>query len=97
MMEEADERLSASLQYNTDLFEAATIARMADHLQTLLEGVITDADQRLADLALLTTVERHQILVDWNATQRAYPQPAGASPALRSAGRADSRCGRACL
>src|SRR5712692_8682608 len=77
MMEEADECLSASLQYNTDLFEAATIARMANHFQALLHGVITDAEQHLSDLPLLTAAERHQVLVEWNATRRDYPQAQG--------------------
>jgi amino acid adenylation domain-containing protein len=74
MMEEADECLSASLQYNTDLFEAATIARMAGHWQILLEGIVTDAGQHLSDLPLLTAAERRQALVEWNDTQRVYPQ-----------------------
>jgi non-ribosomal peptide synthetase component F len=30
--------MGISLQYNCDLFEAATISRMLDHFQTLLEG-----------------------------------------------------------
>ncbi|HWU91317.1 MAG TPA: amino acid adenylation domain-containing protein, partial [Kofleriaceae bacterium] len=41
MLEETDQGLTGSLEYATDLFEAATIARMAGHLQVLLEAAVT--------------------------------------------------------
>ena len=46
--------LTVTFEYNTDLFEAATIARMAEHFQTLLEAIVSNPEQRLADLPLLT-------------------------------------------
>ena len=42
-MGETEEGLGGSLQYNTDLFDAATIARMSGHLQTLLEGIVRES------------------------------------------------------
>nr|QEO74622.1 Beta-ketoacyl synthase [uncultured bacterium] len=65
--------LSGSLEYNTDLFDDATIRRMAGHLKTLLEAVAADPVQHLSALPLLTEDERRQTLVEWNATERAYP------------------------
>ena len=59
-------------EYNTDLFHAATIARMAEHFQTLLEGIVANPEQRLSNLALLSADERHQILVEWNDTSADY-------------------------
>jgi amino acid adenylation domain-containing protein len=73
MMAEVDGALSASWQYNTDLFDAATIARMAEHFQTLLEGAIANPQQCISNLPLLTDAERHQLLVEWNDTQTDYP------------------------
>ncbi|MCG8363957.1 MAG: amino acid adenylation domain-containing protein [Pseudanabaenales cyanobacterium] len=73
-MAESDDGLQAWLEYNTDLFEAATITRMLRHFQTLLEGIVANPDQHLSDLPLLTAAERHQLLVDWNNTQTEYPQ-----------------------
>ena len=60
--------LQAVVEYNTDLFEAETIRRMLGHYQTLLEGIVANPDQRLSDLPLLTSAERHQLLVEWNRT-----------------------------
>src|SRR5262249_33798273 len=60
--------------YNTDLFEAATIARMLGHYQRVLEAMVAAPGQRVSALALLSEAERHQLLVQWNDTERAYPQ-----------------------
>ncbi|MGE5755363.1 MAG: non-ribosomal peptide synthetase, partial [Planctomycetaceae bacterium] len=68
--------LIGNFEYNTDLFDEATIARMARHYQTLLEGIVADPDQPLSRLPLLTEPERRQILVGWNATQTDYPRDA---------------------
>ncbi len=62
------------LEYNADLFDEATIAHMVGHWQTLLEGIVANPSQRLSELPLLTEAERHQLLVDWNATEMAYPK-----------------------
>lgn len=71
-------------EYNTDLFEAATIARLAGHFQTLLEGVVADPDRRLSRLPLLTESERRQLLLEWNDTESvwAYSRRQDASSSL---------------
>src|SRR5207244_225359 len=66
--------LTARMEYNTDLFEAATIQRILSHFEVLLEAVVADPDKRLSDLRLLTEPERHQLLVEWNRTQADYPR-----------------------
>ncbi len=69
MMAAEDEgRVVASLAYNTDLFDAATIDRMLGYYRTLLEGVVAHPDRPLATLPLLPESERRRVLVDWNAT-----------------------------
>jgi amino acid adenylation domain-containing protein len=71
---EAAGALTATLEYNTDLFEQATIQRMIGHFQTLLEGIVANPERRLSELPILTEVERHQLLVEWNDTKRDYPR-----------------------
>jgi non-ribosomal peptide synthetase component F len=73
-MEDTEQGLVGSLEYNTDLFDAATISRMLEHFQTLLEGIVSNPEQRLSDLPLLTQPERQQLLVEWNDTQVVYPK-----------------------
>jgi amino acid adenylation domain-containing protein/non-ribosomal peptide synthase protein (TIGR01720 family) len=66
--------LIGNWEYNTDLFDASTIARMAGHFQTLLDGIVANPQQRVSQLPLLTERERHQILVEWNNTTKEYPK-----------------------
>ena len=66
---DTDQGLTAAFVYNTDLFEAATIARMAENFQTLLEAIVADPEQRVSDLPLLTATERRRLLVEWNDTK----------------------------
>jgi len=68
------DRLKAEIEYNPDLFESATITRMLGHFQTLLEGIVTNPEQRISELPLLTESERHQLLVEWNDTKTDYPR-----------------------
>lgn len=65
-MVEVDGTLQASVEYCTDLFDATTIVRMLGHFQTLLEGIVANPDQSLANLPLLTATEQYQLLVEWN-------------------------------
>jgi amino acid adenylation domain-containing protein len=72
-MAEVNGELHASFEYNTDLFDSATIEQMATHFQILLDGIATDPLQRLSDLPLLSDAERQLRLVEWNATQTDSP------------------------
>ncbi|MEA5602496.1 non-ribosomal peptide synthetase [Nostoc sp. UHCC 0252] len=73
-MEDSEQGLAATCEYNTDLFNADTITRMLGHFQTLLESVVRDGQQPIADLPLLTPSEVQQLLVEWNDTKTDYPQ-----------------------
>lgn len=66
---EADERLGGWLEYSTDLFEADTVARMAEHLQTLLEAIVANPEERISRLPLVPAREHRRVLIDWNETQ----------------------------
>src|SRR5256886_2016206 len=59
--------------YRTDLFDTATIERMAEHLQVLLAGVCAAPDRPLWSVPLLTEAERHRVLVEWNPDGGADP------------------------
>ena len=65
---ETPEGLKATWEYDTDLFEAPRIARMVQHFEMLLNGVIANPAARIGQLPLLSDSERHRLLIDWNAT-----------------------------
>ncbi|MGC5038557.1 non-ribosomal peptide synthase/polyketide synthase [Streptomyces sp. DT190] len=62
----ADGGQELTVEYNTDLFEAATAARMARHLRHLLDGMAEAPQRTLADLPLLSDEERRELLDTWN-------------------------------
>ncbi|HEX8650759.1 MAG TPA: condensation domain-containing protein, partial [Pyrinomonadaceae bacterium] len=70
-MTETEQGLTATFEYSTDLFEAATIERMAEHFQTLAESIAAHPDQRLSEFSMLTEETLRQMLVEWNDTQTA--------------------------
>jgi amino acid adenylation domain-containing protein len=76
-MSGTEEGLSGSLQYSTDLFDAAMVARMIGHLQTLLEGIVRNPDRRITQLPILSQAEENQLLIEWNNTEKDYPKDKG--------------------
>ncbi len=71
---EREQELDGFLEYNVDLFEAATIQRMARHLQIVLESIVATPELPVARLPLLTLAEQQQ-WIESNATTVAYSQP----------------------
>jgi amino acid adenylation domain-containing protein len=65
--------LAAELIYCTDLFEAATMARLAAHYLRLLEAVVADPDRRPGQVPLLDEEERRRLLVERQGPERAVP------------------------
>ncbi|MFB2896610.1 amino acid adenylation domain-containing protein [Aerosakkonemataceae cyanobacterium BLCC-F50] len=74
MVMEADGIFQICWQYNIDLFEATTIARMSGHFVTLLEAIVNNPQQPISQLPLLTQTEAQQLLIEWNKTQVDYFQ-----------------------
>jgi amino acid adenylation domain-containing protein len=68
--------LAATFEYNTDLFDAATVRRMAGHFVNLLDAVAEDAGRPVAELSLLSDDERRRVLFEWNDTRRGGEGPA---------------------
>ena len=73
-LEQTASGIFGHFEYSTDLFEAATIDRMAMHFQKLVESIVANPAQSIDELNILTDSERHQLLVEWNQTQIDYPQ-----------------------
>jgi amino acid adenylation domain-containing protein len=72
-MTETPQGLAGRLVYNTDLFDASTITRMAHHFQILLKSLVSDPEQHVWQLELVPAPERHQVLVEWNNTDADFP------------------------
>ncbi|AFZ01580.1 non-ribosomal peptide synthetase [Calothrix sp. PCC 6303] len=66
-----EQGLTGAIEYSSELFEAATIARMVEHFQTLLNGIVVNSQTKLSEVPLLTATEKQQLLIEWNQTQTA--------------------------
>ena len=73
MMGEFEGTLWGTLEYATDLFDAATIERLASHFEVLLTSVLRDPAARISTLTMTPAPERRRLLHEWNATTRTYP------------------------
>ncbi len=62
------------VHYSTDLFDPATIERMASHWMNLLEGAAGNPELHISQLPLLSEQEKDQLLVEWNDTDAEYPR-----------------------
>ncbi len=60
------EGLELIYEYDSDLFDRATIERMAGHYETLLVAVLDRADRRLSELPMLTRREEQVLRDEWN-------------------------------
>ena len=67
-------RWACTLEYPGDLFTAATVGRMAGHWQELLRSFTVTPEAPICRLNLLSAIERQQLLVEWNRTERDYPR-----------------------
>ncbi|WP_186156384.1 non-ribosomal peptide synthetase [Burkholderia gladioli] len=74
LLSDDDKRIGGSISYSSDLFDAATIERLAQSLQILLAAMAADPTRRVSTLPLLDEAQRRQVLVDFNANATPYPQ-----------------------
>ena len=73
VMQERAAGLGGYVEYNTDLFEPATIARMVEHFQHLVASAVGDPQQLISRLPMMNATERRQVVEGWNQTRASYP------------------------
>ncbi|WP_438943755.1 condensation domain-containing protein, partial [Pseudomonas sp. N8] len=67
-------KLHAALTYANDLFDAATVERMAGHWTRLLQGMVADSRALVAELPLLEADEYQRLIHDWNPVDTPFEQ-----------------------
>jgi amino acid adenylation domain-containing protein len=65
--------LVCRLVYASELFDSQTVRRLAGHWEMLLQGMVSDADEPVSHLPLLTRTERNLVLHGFNKTEAPYP------------------------
>jgi amino acid adenylation domain-containing protein len=67
--------LRCVFQYNSEQFDAESIARMGVHFMKLLEGIVTHPDEHISSLPMLTEAEGRQEIIEWNRTAVKFRGP----------------------
>lgn len=65
--------LQLAVEYCTDLFTAATAARLAAHYNQLLQSILTAGTATVQELPMLSAAETAQLLTAFNDTKLSYP------------------------
>ena len=68
-----DKSVEMQVQFNTDLYSAKSMKFLFEGFETFLEGVAADPTTRIADVHLMSIPQREKVIVEWNATELAYP------------------------
>ncbi len=72
LVAEVDRQFVATFEYATDLFEAGTVERLADHFVVLLESALADPQQTIGALPMLTEPERAELTTAVDDTRVEY-------------------------
>ena len=67
LMESVTGGVRGRIEFSTDLFQATTVSRMANHFTRFLTAAIAEPDRPLADIDLSSARDRENIAA-WNAT-----------------------------
>ncbi|WP_414449351.1 amino acid adenylation domain-containing protein [Burkholderia sp. 22PA0099] len=73
LVSDVGSELHCRFQYAADLFDAATVERMARHFGVLLTSIVGNPSGCVGDLALVDEAEREHMLRDWNDSRLAVP------------------------
>ncbi len=66
---EVQGRFILTAEYNVDLFDRTTIARMLEHLEILLVAALADPQRSIATLPFLSDAEQQRVVAEWNSTK----------------------------
>jgi amino acid adenylation domain-containing protein len=69
----APEGIDGVIEYASDLFDPATVKALIARWVRLLDAVVTDPDQLISKIEILSAQERHRLLADYNDTTRPVP------------------------
>jgi len=71
--DELDGKIRFRIDYRTALYDRSTVERFAGHYLNVLADAARNPDKQIADIAILSPGEQHQLLIDFNPAPT--PQP----------------------
>jgi amino acid adenylation domain-containing protein len=74
IIDEIDDYMQLGLEYNSDLFDRATIQRLADNFMELIDHVIANTGETISELNIATADQYRTVTHDFNDTGRTFPR-----------------------
>ena len=74
IVEDLNDKLIISIEYNTDIFNESTINSLSNIMLTLIESIVQNPNEEISRLPIISEKEKNKILSDWNLTQTDYPK-----------------------
>jgi tyrocidine synthetase-3 len=71
---ELEDGIELGFEYASELFERATVERLAGYFATLVREILRAPDRPLAELDLLAPSDRERVIVEFNATAHELPE-----------------------
>lgn len=66
--------VQGQLDYNSLLYDKATIERIVNHFISLMKNTLFNVDVPVLEVEVLSEEEKHQLLFEFNNTKTGYPQ-----------------------
>ena len=67
-------QLHINFSYQTEHFDETILKRFSTHLKCILEGILKNESSPPQLLPLLSSQEEHKLLIEWNDTEKEYPE-----------------------
>lgn len=74
IVEDLNDKLKISIEYNTDIFNLSTITSLSNIILNLIKGIVQNPNEEISRLPIISEKEKNKILTDWNSTQSDYPK-----------------------
>jgi tyrocidine synthetase-3 len=71
---EGPDSLAFRFEYCTKLFKESTIERFKNYFKKIITDVLEDRGRKLSDIEIITEVEKHRLLFEFNDTKADYPE-----------------------
>jgi len=68
-----EDRVDSVWEFSTDLFDVATVERMAGQYHALLTALLAEPDRPMREVAIASEEERARLLAEWRPAEPAYP------------------------
>jgi amino acid adenylation domain-containing protein len=68
------ESLNCFIEYSTDIFKGETIERLLGHYAMLLEGIVSNPNESIGTLVLMTETERREVITVGRGEVAAFPR-----------------------